>query len=263
MTNFNLANAVNFLRTQMYIPENKLFIESTNPTGTKHYISSANCLASTAIRNYDRAMSDDCIGMIKDLARTLNKTIQTYWYPLFHPIIVEGSESWLTYEELGTTETSWTTMNGHEVVCNNSESGTIDCSTITYANRAMLHSLWLIQENYNNQTEANTAAAQSCFARALTFWDGKGFMDQIQTHYDAYKTGLGLYCLKFSELAEVADGVNFTLRDDLFDAIQNPTNGGVYGRYKHDAGTDELYVEGTFENTEATSLFILAQAEAC
>jgi hypothetical protein len=164
---------------------------------------------------------------------------------------------------LGTTESSWTTLNGHEVVCNNSASGTIDCATIGFANRAMLHTLWLLKQNYINKTEANTQKAQNCFARAMTFWDGKGFNDAVgPVHYDSYKTALGLYCANFSELEPVINATPLTLRSDLFDTIQGP-NGGIYGRYEYDSGTDSITVSGTFENTEATSLFIMAQQEKC
>jgi len=248
----------------MYVPVNKLFIESTNPTGTKHYISSANCLASTAIRPYNKLISNDCIAQIKSLKSSLSKVIETYWHPMFHPKLLTEIPS-IVYKELGTTETSWTTLNGHEVVCNNSAAGTIDCATNGFANRSMLHSLYRLKNYYTGGVSGDLTAAQACFSRALTFWDGKGFNDDVgPIHYDSYKTGLGLYCLNFPELKAISDAhANpLNVRTDLCTTIQNSSNGGVYGRYEHNTLTDTFFVSGTYENTEATSLFLLA-AGAC
>lgn len=257
--NFDVAKAVTFMTTLMYVPANKLFIESTKPTGTKHYISSANCLAATALRSHNKSISDGCIAQIKSLKSSLGKVIETYWYATFHPKIISEIPS-IVYKELGTTETSWTTLNGHEVVCNNSSSGTINCASEPFANRAMLHALVKIK-NYYKGVDADLGIAQACFSRALTYWDGKGFNDEVgPVHYDSYKTGLGLYCLNFPELKAISDShANpLNLRSDLCTVIQNSTTGGVYGRYEYNATNNTFFVQDTFENTESTSLFLLA-----
>jgi|SRR5215211_939328 len=255
MVGFNIERAVNFLLTRMYVPINKLFIESTKTGGGKHYISSANCIAASAVRPYNMQISNDCIAQIKAIKTRLGKpNIKSYWQPAMHPTVrnIVG----VNYAELGTTEEFWTTMNGHDVVCNISRSGTINCATESYANRAMLHALYQLQ----HYASGSTAIAQACIQRAFKFWDGKGFNDVVgPTHYDSFKTGLGIYCMRFPELRAAVP--NFVVPQNLFDGIQNQSNGGVYGRYYYNSSTNKFYVESTYENTEATCLCLMAYSQ--
>jgi hypothetical protein len=125
----------------------------------------------------------------------------------------------------------------------------------------MLYALMKLKDYHNGGTGSDLTTAQACFSRALSFWDGHGFNDDVgPVHYDSYKTALGLYCLNFSELKSVSDAAGshkLDIRSDFATVLQG-SNGGIFGRYLRNTSNNTLYVEDTFENTESTSLMLLA-----
>jgi len=257
----SLANAISFLRNQMYNTTDKLCRESTKTTGNNYYVNSANGLYYTVMHEEDVANATEQLQQAltkkSDLGKA-NTTIYSMWADIVHPLW--RSKMKTQYAFKNTVEENWGSL-ANGAMLNNNATGSARSKTENKLNVKCAYIINRMLEYYRTGTDSIFADAKGVYQTVIDSFDDTagGYVDSITDYREAYKQGLVKICSdNFIELRQEVG--SYQEATGIWDGtLQNAATGGIYMRYIRDPNTGQIVNNGsTFENVESTATIILA-----